>query len=332
MFKKLKALLGAEGTLEARARIVKALQAEEKRLGELIIVRVSAERELVSAETAVTLGEQADASAAQRKLDDALAAIKRQGSKLAGLRARLASQAVELEAQGVALKSGMPSHVEAIKASFSSEWSQGAAVFGAIMGRRAAIEELIGKLNLPELRPVTCELPADMTAPWRTMDGINDALEVIAGWSRAAILPQVDAMLPGAHVAYDPTAVYVITNAAAGAEVDSLVQDCSFVPGTLAHFAEIGYAVPLASVDWQRSLEAGSAAARRVSAEQERTREEQRQAQDVNRVGSYDLDLASQASASNLRVTDQGQYGRPIPAPAGKEQPKSQPRRVIGGF
>jgi hypothetical protein len=113
------------------------------------------------------------------------------------------------------------------------------------------------------------------------MDGINEALEVIAGWSRMAIWPEVDAMMPRSRHAYDPSAVYLITDLQTGAEVGSMVMDCSFVPGALSHFAEIGYAVPLASVDWQRSLDAGSKAAQRVSAEQER--EAQRKAQDANR-------------------------------------------------
>ena len=290
--------------LEVRGKIIDALRAEEARLSKLILERVAAERALVEGETAVTLGEQADANAARRKVDGAIAAINRQASKVAGLRSRLAGQAPELESSVREIKAALPAHVEGLKATFADEWARGVAAFGAIMGRRAAIEGYIGKLDLPEARPVACELPGAVTAPWRTIKSVVEALDEIAGWNRAAMMPAVDAMGNGAHHTFDPSVVYAITHSPAGAEVGALVMEPSFTPGWLCHLAQIGYAAPLASLDWQNATEAGAAAARRASADQERDREEQRQAQDPNRVVSYDLEKAREAGAANLRISN----------------------------
>jgi hypothetical protein len=304
VLKKLKALLGAESTLQAREKIVRALQTEEKQLSELILDRVTAERLLVEAETAVTLGEQSEATAAQRRVDASLGAIQRQARKISGLRSRLAAQAPELEEQRCSLKSAMPSAVDAIKASFADEWGTTIATFGALLGKRAAIEGLIGKLSLADPQPIPYELPDSVAGPWRTIEGIDMALNEVAGWSHAATWPAVDAMGAGPHHAYDPAAVYVITDPHGGAEVGTLVMDGSFVPGMLNHLVQIGYAAPLASLDWQNSLESGRRAAQRVLAEQDQERLQAVHERDARNAIHYDPVKAAAASAEQQRLTN----------------------------
>jgi hypothetical protein len=331
ILEKLKALLGAENTLQAREKIIDALRAEEKRLSKLILERVAAERALVEGETAVTLGEQADANAVRRKVDGAIAAINRQASKVAGLRSRLAGQAPELEAQRVALKSAMPSHMEAVKRKLSEEWAAGIAAFGALLAKRGAIESLVGKLPLADPRPVPYELPTDIAGPWRTIESIVEALDEIAGWNRAAMMPAVDAMGNGAHHSFDASAVYVITHPAAGAEVGTLVMEPSFSPGTLNHMAQIGYAVPLAAIDWQNATEAGRMAAQRASAERERERQQADVARDAPHLIQYDPAAAAAGAAEQQRPTN-GPVTPVSSGPPPKPWGNGTQRQIIGGL
>lgn len=331
ILKKLKALLGAESTLQARAKCAKVLAVEEKHLGELIRERVSAERGLTEAETNVALGAQADATTERSKVDATLTAIARQSSKLGGLRSRLAAQASELDAQRVSVKAAMPSHIESIKDTFSAEWAAGVAAFGALMGRRSAIEGLIGKLPLTEPRSVPCELPESISGPWKTLDAIGEALDEIAGWNRAAMMPAVDAMGDGAHHTFDVNAVYVITHPAAGAEVGTLVMEPSFTPGTLNHMAQIGYAVPLASLDWQNATEAGKMAAQRASAERERERQQAQSDLDKPFLIQFDQAKAEAAAAENKRIKN-GDVPTPVDSGPPFKPWGGGPRRVTGAL
>ena len=178
--------------------------------------------------------------------------------KLNGLRSRLAQQAPEIEAHLKAIKATLPEHIAAVRADFANEWSKGVSAFGALLGKRLAVESLIGKLDsLPEPRPATCDLLPDVQAPWEMMKRLAAGLDEIAGWSRAAALPAVDSMMKSSQPPFDRSAVYVITDSAAGMDVGTLVMESSFAPGWLAHLAHIDYAHLLSSVDWQQSLEPG---------------------------------------------------------------------------
>ncbi len=327
ILKKLKALLGAESTLQARTKMVKVLQAEESRLRELILDRVTTERLRVEAETSVVLGEQAEASAAQRKFDEAVGAINRQSVKLSGLRSRIASQATELEAQRISVKAALPAHVASIKNSFLAEWTEGVAAFGALLGKRSALEVMVGPLSLPELRPNTYDLPADIAAPWNTLDEIGTALDEVAGWSVAATWPAVDRMRGVSSYGFDPNAVYVATDGSSGLEKGTPCMECSFTPGTLRHLVSIGYAVPLSSVDWESVLESGRMAARRVSAERQQEQQQADHERNAPRVVKYDPIEAAKAAAENLRIIE-----APGTGALGKEWSGGSERRVTGNM
>lgn len=327
IMKKLKALLGAESTLDGRERVLEALRSEARRLSEIVLERVEAERALTEAETAAAVGEQVDAITARRKVDEARGAVDRQCSKLVGLRSRLAAQAPELGAQHQAIKQALPAHVEAIKSSFLDEWAAAARVWGELLGKRVAIEGLVGKLTLSAPQAISYEVPDSMAGPWRTLQIIDSALEEIGGWSRAASWPEVDAMMGESHRSYRPDVVYVITNAAAGAEVGAFVVDGSFVPGTLEHLVNIGYAAPLASLDWRNSLEAGRNAELAVRSERER---EAIRVPEGLPMTPEEIERAAMASAEQRRpVTDATPHiGRPGP----EWRRETAPRRVVGGF
>jgi hypothetical protein len=269
MFEKLKmkaALKNAEKIREDRDKIAKVIAAEEKKLLKLIALRVEVDTALSEAETATALGETSDVDGARRKADSIMVAISRQSATLSGLRGRLASQAPELEAGVRGIQSGLPEHLDALKGDFKDEWDKGLAVFGKLLGRRAALEGLIGKLELAVPQPSACELGGE-GAPWRAIDSLKAALEEIAGWSRAAFAPQVDAMGPGGARHFDPSAVYTITRAYDNLPAGSLVMESCFAPGLLQHLVNISDAVSLNSQQWAAGLEVGATAARELEAE-----------------------------------------------------------------
>jgi hypothetical protein len=245
----------------------------------------------------------------------------------------MAQQSAALSEQRGAIKGELPAYAEKVKSDFGAQWAAAVAVFSALMGKRKVLEALIGRMALPEPSPIGADSSGEEFAPYRLIERLEGEIERVAGWRRCADWPELDAVLPGPHWPFDPAKIYRLTQECENLPVGALVVEASFVPGMLSRFvSSLQFAVPADAEEWKEKLAEAGMAGARITAEQERDREEQRQAQDANRVGSYDLEKAREAAAANLRVTEQGQYGRPIPAPAGKEQPSAQPRRVIGGF
>jgi hypothetical protein len=259
---KLKALGGAESALEAYSAGRKALQAEVRKLGDLILQRVEAERALVEVETAVALGgEEGSLAGARRRLDNAMAAIDKKSRVLGGLRSRIAQQAPDLAGKMREIQAGLPEHIRGLKADFEGEWAKGVAAFGVLLGKRRALEAVLGKLELDEPQAASCDL-GDTAAPWRVMKELLSSLELIAAWSRASISAEVAAMGGNQSVrSYDPRAVYVLARAYSD-ELPSgaLVMEASLAPGELGTLVGIEYAVSFASQEWRKGLEAGSRA------------------------------------------------------------------------
>jgi hypothetical protein len=284
---KLKALFGAEAALRARDKVLKALQAEELKLRELVIRRVESERALVSAETAEALGEAADPSGARRVLSEALAAIERQKLVLGGLRARLVSQTTEIEGQRLAVKAAIPEHVERVRADLVDEWAKGAAAFAALLGKRQAIEALIGQLTeLPAPRPAAVDLPADVAAPWQMLERLGAAIDEVTAWGQMAIWPDVDALRPGGLRPYDPSAVYVLSRAYGERCSGEFIVEASLAPGMLFHLVQIGDAVSMGASEWATALEAGRQASLTAKQEEAASAERERAARDLGRLKS----------------------------------------------
>ena len=271
-----RALSGATKALESRNKILKVLKREEDGLDTLIHARVEAERAVVAAETAEALDERSDVASARQRLAGVVDSLGKQSARLGGLRLRLAQQVPDLQAQRASLKEALPGYIESVTSAFASEWELGARAFAALRAKRERLQALIGeRLELPEPEPVSTSDGPEADAPWTAIKDLEAALDEIANWSRAADWPVVDAMLPGAHPPYDPTAVYVVTSPQCGREPGTYVMDSSFVPGTLAHFIQIGYAAPLVSQDWRESLASGSIAAGNIASEAWEVRERQ---------------------------------------------------------
>lgn len=151
MFERLKmkaALKNAEKIREDRDKIARAIKTEETKLLKFIAGRVEADTALVDAETAAALGEPSPVNVARQRSTDAMASINRQASVLGGLRSRLAAQASELEAGVRGIQSGLPEHLDALRQNFAAEWTKGVSVFGALLGKRKALEALVGRFDL----------------------------------------------------------------------------------------------------------------------------------------------------------------------------------------
>lgn len=307
LFSKYKRLAGAASAIDARNKLARAIETERTKLLKLIPERFAAETALRDAETALALGEAADLDAAHQRVNETLAAIERQSTILAGLRHRLAGMAGEIESQYRGVKGMLPDHMERIRADFSAEWSKGVAAFSALLGKRKALEALVGRLQLSDPSPVAYELPADVTAPWKAAEELAAALEEIAAFGRAAVLPALDAMSASQHPPYIPGAVYRITHPASGLEPGTLVTDAVFAPGMLPHLSNIGYAVAATSQEWQNTTEAAERAARSISSEAQADRA---------RAASDEQERAYQEQAKNSTPISQQRY-----------EPKDSPER-----
>jgi hypothetical protein len=184
--KKTKALSSAQKTLEARGKISAAIHEEETRLGALVIERVKAEQLLSVAEAGAALDEPgADVSGAESGLAKAKTAIDKSSAKLAALRGRLVLMAGELATARSAVKGELPAHVEALKTDFAVEWTKGIEAFGQLMGKRAALEARIGKIEMKAPSAAAIELPEEINAPWNVIRNRRlGALRVSAGGRR----------------------------------------------------------------------------------------------------------------------------------------------------
>ena len=302
IFSKFKKLSGADRVLDARGKVTAAVEAEKGKLLQVIPERFAAESALRDAEAAQALSEPVDIEGARRRVSAAVASIEQHSTVLAGLRYRLAGQAGEIDAQYKAVKLALPDHVERVKGDFVAEWTKGIAAFGALLGKRVALEVLVGKLTLPDPRPEAWELHAEISAPWKAAEELNASLEDIAGFGRAVMMPSVDAMSPGGYRTYEKTAVYRISHPASGMEQGTLVTDAIFAPGILEHLHNIGYCAVAALQDWQSGTEAADRAVRRVTAERE---QEARQAiadGDKPWLIPYDQAKAEAAAAENKKI------------------------------
>ncbi len=261
---------------------------------------------MTEAAASIALGDKQDSKAERKELDACLSAIAEQGRKLAGLRARVVSMSPDIEAAAHEIRENLPEHKESLRRSFSQEWQEAVSRFGTVLGKRVALEGLIGKLDLPNPSPAAVELPESANAPFLTLEKLQSALSEIAGWSQAAIWPEVDRMTPGVGRPFDSNAVYIAVNPASGFPVGTLLVDASVPPGTLEHLHLIAYVQFLGSEEWKHSLEHGRrAAVANTEAEVELRRQQQR-AEDETR---FAMEIPFVADVSD-RAKPAGPIGR----------------------
>jgi hypothetical protein len=264
---RLRSLGPAEAALSTYRKIEQAIEQGVKDLEPLIQRRQEAERSLRDAEIAAATGEGAELPKAQKAVEAALKAIDAQASRLRGLRGRLSARAPELIAAHGALKAELPSYAEAVKEEFAREWEKAVQAFSVALSRRAAIEKLIGEsLPLPAPAAGPCDL-GDLGKPHAVLGDLRAGIESIASMGRAW---PVVAPVPGTPITpFDPQGIYILRHPASGLPEGTLVVDCSFPEGQLAHLVSAGWAVPAVDPEVQQGLWAARQAARVLKQEEE---------------------------------------------------------------
>jgi hypothetical protein len=297
LLKQFKALSSADRVLETRGRIISAIETETGKLQSLIAERVVADRNLVDAETAVSLGEEADVNAARKAAERVLVSIQRQGALLGGLRSRLATLTPEMERTRQSVKTELPGHIEKVRADFRAEYDRAAAAFGAVMGKRMELEKLIGAMQLSAPVAVATELPGEITAPWSALRELEESIDQIAGWRNAAGMPLVDEM-SGIARQFDESAIYNLITGQYGFSEGTAVMACSFPPGFLQHLVHLGDAVRASAQDWDRALHGAHEAELRIRAE---ARDEQSRPDPIAACSSAELQRGRDAQVENER-------------------------------
>jgi len=318
------ALASAHQILESRGKLLSVIQKEEAGLSELIKQRVAADRALIVAETAEVLGDPADVPAAQKQVDAVMAAISKQGARLAGLRGALAKQAPELAAARDAIAQALGEHTDAIKSDFEKEWAAGVAAFSALQGRRQSLETRVGKLSLAAPSSTAVTLPVDVEAPFVAKEQIEGAISELAGLDRWSTYTPATNARP-----FTPAGVYQVISEHAGlGAIGTLVMEASAAPGYVRHLVNIGYLAALTDSEWSESVNAAQQAELKIQAERRAAEARARHAKDgfTPLVAQYPETRA----AKNIPLSDvPDAYPRPIPA-QGPSTPAA-PRRLSPG-
>ena len=266
------ALRTAEAVLERRTRILEAVQGGVEKLSGLIISKVQTNREFRRLESQAAIGEAApDLEKARKRAADAESALHEDSLKLRGLRMQLAEQGTAFVQSHDELAAQLPFHEAEMVKGFNEEYQAGLAAWQDILGRRAAIERLLGKklegLSDPIPAPAATQICDAMAAPHKTLADLAAAIQAIAGKNRLS-----DRLLePTGH--YDPQAVYVLTSDRSvklGLPKGCLVTDATFFPGGLLQLIEIQECRPLLDRDQsQAAVAAEKKAAQLLKAETE---------------------------------------------------------------
>lgn len=146
-------------------------------LSSLMERQAAAEARLALERGADEMGEKSDVVEAEQALGLVRGEIGKTGSLLSGLRARLAASAPALIEGYEGMSAELPEHVEAVVALFRSEWQQAIEAFGAALGRRRALENLIGtQIELPEPTAAPVDLEPEVVDPFQRLKALRDAV------------------------------------------------------------------------------------------------------------------------------------------------------------
>ena len=271
---KLKTLGPAEASLTKYEKTEQAIAGAVAGLQPLIEQRQSAERNLRDAEIAATTGEGGNLEKSRKQVDGAHRAIDEAAGRLRGLRGRLIAGGGELASQHELLAGELPSHHATIREQFAAEWTAACEVFGKVLSKRAALEQLTGNpLDLPQPAAGPHDL-GEMARPSQVLDGIRAAIQNIAELSRTR---RAAAPMPG-ETMFDPQGIYQLRHAAGELQPGTLVLECSFPPGELAQLVSAGWAIEAQDPQEIAGRQAARNAARKLKADADAEEARKRQA------------------------------------------------------
>jgi hypothetical protein len=265
----------ALAVLERKEKIESAIQSEVLALSGLIENRLQADREFRRMECAAAIGEGALAlPKAQKAAADARSALDQASLRVGGFRAQLGEQGTVLVEKHADLSAEIPKHHARIAEAFAREWAAVVSAFSLALGRRAAIEQLIGQpLNLPEPVVTPADL-GDMAVPSKTLKAVEAAIQRIGAFQDIAQRPL--------KFHYDRSGVYKLTSdrmVSRGLPKGMIVVDASFEPGRLAQLIELEEARPVADHDIIPGVAVAAAKAEQIkrdAADRERDESERR--------------------------------------------------------
>jgi len=243
-------LRAAGAALERKERIEAVIRSGVAELQDLIVIRLQAERDFRRLECQAAIGELAPAAPelgkAKKAAEAARAALAEVSLRLGGFRQQLGDMGGSFVGAYDQLEGELPRHNARLAESFASEWQESLSVWQNLLGRRAAVEALVGPLSLPD--PVAAPVDiGEAAAPSQILTRLAAAIKNIASVKAIAERPVQSTIF------YDRSATYkIVTERMAerlGICKGSLVMDASFDAGRLAQLLELGDARPVLERD-----------------------------------------------------------------------------------
>jgi len=256
---------------EAQVKAAQTLLEKNNKLEEIIAVGVMELPSLIEnalttervfrqleAQGAVDGAPPAGLPAARKAAETAKAALEQASLRLNGLRANLAGLGGALAEGYDKLAAEIPKHNAAVAEAFKAEWEAALASWSALLGRRAAVERVLGKpLTLPDPVAAAADI-GDMAKPHEALASLVAAIDVIAGNDRTTRWQTLEKFY------YDPKATYRISGdpeERRGFPNGSLVIDSCFEPGRLRQLVALDHARP---VTWADLVAGGAVASKKA--------------------------------------------------------------------
>jgi hypothetical protein len=240
-------LSAAEVILQRKEKIELAINGEVAGLSGLIAERLATEREFRKLECQAAIGGPASGlKEARKSVADAQAALDSATAKLGGYRMQLGEMGTDLVRDYEQLAAELPQYNARIIGAFAEEWAAALASWSQMLGRRAAIEGVLGQsLDLPDPVAVPAEL-GDLARPHETVTALSAAIKSIARAKSISERPLKSGTF------YDPTRIYKLVSdrwESQGLPKGTFVVDASFEPGRLAQILEFEEARPILDRD-----------------------------------------------------------------------------------
>ena len=238
----------AEAVLERQQNFEAAIRNGVADLSGLIVSRVDAERTFRRAEAAAAIGEPAaDLQKAKKASAEAKSALESASLRLNGLRTALGEMGCSLVENYEVLSTELPRYNAAIAAAFEKEWRLALTNWNLMLGRRQALETLLGQaLDLVEPVPVVVTLSADTTRPSETLAALESSIKAIGNMKKISERQ----LKAGSY--RDPHAVFkVITDRWESRSIarGTLIIAASVEPGRLDQLIELEQVRPILDRD-----------------------------------------------------------------------------------
>lgn len=241
------AVQGAEALLERKGKIEAVISNEVAGLTRLIADQLEAERLFRRLEGQAAIGEPAPGlNQACNAAVAARAALEKASVRLGGLRAQVGDMGTGFARSYDEVAAVLPGYNAGIVAAFAVEWEAASVGWREMLGRRAAIERVLGQpMDLPDALPAAVSLNG-LVRPHETLAELAQALKAI-GASKAIAERQLKPT-----TFYDRTKIYRLVSdrwESRGLAKGVFVVDATFEPGRLAQILELEHARPVLDRD-----------------------------------------------------------------------------------